>query len=74
MQLIAKNNYYKSLIQGLKVCRKKIDQSGKISNTIDYLNTKKEQLEKFGNPRKVYQVSLMEDNQMYSVEEMLGKL
>jgi hypothetical protein len=40
MQLIAKNNYYKSLIQGLKKCRKKIDKDGKIQSTLEYLNSK----------------------------------
>jgi hypothetical protein len=74
MQLIAKNNYYKSLIQGLKKCRKKIDKAGKISKTIEYLNSKDDQLEKLGNPRKVYQVQLMDEKKIYNEEDILGKL
>lgn len=34
MQIIAKNSYYRSLIQGLKKCRKKIDKQGKIESTL----------------------------------------
>lgn len=30
MELIAEGNHCKSLIQGLKMCRKKIDKQGKI--------------------------------------------
>lgn len=34
MDLIANNNYYKSLIQGLKKCRKKIDKEGRLEETL----------------------------------------
>ena len=58
MQLIAKNSYYKSLIQGLKKCRKKIDKEGKIQTTLKYLNSKQDSLEKLGHPRKIYRITL----------------
>lgn len=58
MQLIAKNSYYKSLIQGLKNCRKKIDKEGKIETTLKYLGSKQEEMDRLGQPRKVYRLSL----------------
>lgn len=42
MGIIAKNNYYKSLIQGLKKCRKKIDKDGRIEKTLDYLKSRED--------------------------------
>ena len=58
MQLIAKNSYYKSLIQGLKKCRKKIDKDGKIETTLKYLGSKQDEIDKLGHPRKVYRLNL----------------
>lgn len=73
MQIIAKNNYIKSLIQGLKKCRKKIDKEGRIETTLNYLKSKEDSIDKLGHPRKVYRISVSETAPHLNNEEILAR-
>ena len=71
MELISNNNYFKSMIQGLKKCRRKIDKEGRIEETLNFLKERERESEFLGKPRKIYHID--HANQTLGEEEMLKK-
>lgn len=72
MEVIAKNNYLKSMIQGLKKCRRKIDKEGRVEETLRYLTERGKECDVLGKGRKIYHVE--HSGETMGEEEVIKRL